>query len=159
MTVPRSFFIPVIVLALFLSGCGGSSHTPSVLLVLDGPPLAIVVKSDAAMWKGTMDRSCMAGIGHIFLLQTNEATFCSGDIDQPASEKGRMYAELRCNNGESMTLVYRNLGPDQGMGIAKINEQQAAERAVLFYHPSPEEAERRLMLIEQDVAKAVELKK
>ena len=156
-------FVLVPVFAVALSGCGGSSHAPSVRLTLDGPPLALIVQSDSASWKGVMDRGCMAGFGHVTLQMVGDSTVCSGDIDHPATDKGRMYVDLLCSDGTTMNLIYRNLGPDQGMGLARIDKEKTngekSERAALFYHPSAEEAERCLVKIREDIANAVELKR
>ncbi|MDL2207933.1 hypothetical protein LJB82_04345, partial [Desulfovibrio sp. OttesenSCG-928-M16] len=43
-------------------------------------------------------------------------------------------------------------GPDQGVGIAR--ESAEGELLVLFYHPSPEEAKRRLPEVRADMDKA-----
>lgn len=152
--------MPALAIAAALVGCG--THTPSVLLALDGPPLALIVRNDSATWKGAMERGCMAGVGHISLRKINGYAVCTGDVDHPATDKGRLYADLACSDGTAMTFVYRNLGPDQGMGLARVSatgtDEGDGKQAVLFYHPSEEEAERRLARIREDIARAVALK-
>lgn len=148
--------------ALILAGCA-SSQGSSIRLALDGPPLAVVMQSEGqtehSVWNGLMDRGCMAGAGTIALRGTDGVT-CQGDMDHPANEKGRLYADLACDNGKTMVVVFRNLGPDQGMGVARLDpDNEDGEQATLFFHPSREEAERRLGEIRAEVASALEAKR
>ena len=148
-------FLLVLTLALGLSGCG-APRTPSIRLALDGPDLAVAMQGETTSWHGLMQRGCMAGVGTILLHGTNGAT-CKGDMDHPANDKGRLYADLACTNGDSMTLVFRNLGPDQGMGLGRVNpEAEDGEKTTFFYHPSWDEAKRRLGEIREEIAAAVE---
>ena len=77
------------------------------------------------------------------------AVACSGKMDAPADEKARLRIDLTCDNGETVSITMRNLGPDQGMGVGRINETD--ERLYIFYHPSEEEAERRLVQIKAEI--------
>ena len=142
-------------LCIALAGCGSQSP-PSIRLVLDGPPLHIAMRSESAVWAGQMDRGCMAGFGSITVREEN-GTVCQGNMDHPANDKGRLYADLSCANGSSMTLIIRNLGPDQGMGLGRISRDAVAgEQTTLFYHPSYDEAKRRLEQIRAEIATARE---
>ncbi|MCC8193593.1 MAG: hypothetical protein LIP28_02980 [Deltaproteobacteria bacterium] len=140
-----------------LAGCG-AHYTPSIRLALDGPPLHVAMRDDASAWFGLMDRGCMAGFGTITL--HGDGTTCQGQMDHPANDKGRLYADLLCTTGDTMTLVIRNLGPDQGMGLARINpEEKDGRQMTLFYHPSAEEAKRRLAEVRAEIAAALEEKR
>ena len=148
----------LLTLALGLAGCGGP-YTPSIRLALDGPPLSIAMQGETLSWYGQMDRSCMAGVGDILLLNANGTT-CKGEMDRPANDKGRLYADLTCDNGDTLTLVFRNLGPDQGMGLGRINPDAAdGEQTTLFYHPSQNEAQRRLGEVREEIAAMLEKKR
>ena len=137
--------------ALGLAGCGGP-HTPSIRLALDGPPLSVVMRGETGVWYGIMERSCMAGVGTITLRDADGVT-CRGDMDHPANDKGRLYADLACTDGDAVALVFRNLGPDQGMGLGRFNpEQEEGEKTTFFYHPSRAEAERRLEEVRAEIA-------
>lgn len=140
---------------LALGACASTSSQPSVRLALDGPPLAIVAKGEGQLMRGEMDRSCMAGTGSIRLVSDSDAVECLGTMDRPATDKGRLYIELACDNGRAITLGMRNLGPDQGMGLGQF--QDNAQRLLLFYHPWEEEAFRRLALLEKDMIEADKL--
>ena len=147
----------LLVLCLGLAGCG-ERYTPSIRLALDGPPLYIVLQNETTYWSGLMDRGCMAGLG-LITLRDEHGGICHGQMDRPANEKGRLYAELLCANGNSVTLVFRNLGPDQGMGLARVNtETPGGEQLAFFYHPSRDEAQRRLEQIRTEIAAARENK-
>ena len=141
--------------ALF-SGCAPQG-TPSTLLSLDGPPLPILGTLDNAPLRGVMDRSCLAGVGSVALNlpgKTGGTIFCKGIMDQPGNEKGRLYVELACDDGSAVVLALRNLGPDQGMGIGR--HGATGDRITLFYHPSEDEALRRLARVREDLARAEE---
>jgi hypothetical protein len=51
-----------------------------------------------------------------------------------------------------MLFSLRNIGPDQGVGIAR--ESEDGELLVLFYHASAEEAERRFPSVKNDIERA-----
>ncbi len=142
-------------LCLLLQGCGAQGP-PSVLLALDGPTLFIAADSAGKPMHGFMDRTVMAGVGHILLYDQQNAVTCKGDIDAPASEKGRLYATLACSDGKEMAIALRNLGPDQGMGVGRV--QGTENRLTLFYHPCEDEARRRLRQVKIDIAKGEEAK-
>lgn len=139
-----------------LAGCGGGAAAHSIRLALDGPPLAVAMRGERTTWSGSMDRNCMAGVGAV-TVHNAAGTTCSGVMDHPANDKGRLHADLACSNGETVSLVFRNLGPDQGMGLARINK--TGEVAALFYHPSADEARRRLEGVMADIAAAREEKR
>ena len=144
-------------LCLGLAGCAGQS-TPGIRLALDGPPLHVAMQGDTTTWTGSMDRGCMAGVGS-FSVHSENGLICRGQIDHPANDKGRLHAELACADGSVMVLVFRNLGPDQGMGLGRINpDSEAGEQTTFFYHPSQEEARRRLVEVRTDIAVARESK-
>lgn len=142
-------------LTTLLTGCAAS--TPSVRLALDGPPLLVAARGDARVMSGAMDRSCMAGVGGILLYDRQAGISCQGHMDRPANDKGRMYVDLACSNGEAVTFVMRNLGPDQGMGIGRFAGTD--ESITMFYHPCEDEAVRRLDQLREDINVALEKKK
>ncbi len=145
--------------AALLTGACGGNYTPSVQLALDGPQLAVAMRNGENTWHGLMDRGCMAGAGAMVLHREDGVT-CGGEIDHPATDKGRLHMDLRCTNGDAMALVFRNLGPDQGMGLGRINPEQAdGAKTTFFYHPSPEEADRRLEQVLRDIERAMEQKR
>lgn len=141
---------------LLMGGCTGTS-TPTVRLAMDGPPLLIAVQSGARAMSGAMDRSCMAGVGDILLYDRHANISCQGYMDRPANDKGRIYADLTCSDGDAVTFVMRNLGPDQGMGIGTFKDK--GEQMVMFYHPCEDEAFRRLGQLRADIDAALEKKK
>lgn len=141
-------------LALTLCSCA-APQSPGIRLALEGPPLAVAMRGETTAWSGFMDRGCMAGVGNI-TLHGAEGVTCTGDMDHPATDKGRLYADLACTDGGTLALVFRNLGPDQGMGLARRNpEAEDGEPVTLFFHPSREEAERRLAEVRQEIADAL----
>lgn len=148
-------------LALFCLGAGGCAaqqSPPSVRLALDGPPLFIAVSGDS-LTNGVMDRGCLAGHGAVSLRNERTGVVCEGMMDSPASDKGRMYAELNCTNGDTLILALRNLGPDQGLGVGRVitsssGQKEQGERLSLFYHPCEDEAGRRLEQVAKDMAEA-----
>lgn len=143
-------------LAPLLGGCADKS-APSVLLALDGPPLFAAAAGETLVLSGSMDRSCMAGIGDLLLAGKNTELSCRGSMDHPANSKGRMYIDLACSDGTALTFVMRNLGPDQGMGVGEFTGN--GETVILFYHPCENEAFRRLQSLREDLAAALEKKK
>lgn len=147
--------IPVLaLLALSLCACA-TPQSPGIRLALEGPPLAVVARGETTAWSGLMDRGCMAGVGSI-TLRDADGVICEGGMDHPATDKGRLYADLICSDGGTLSLLFRNLGPDQGMGFARRNpEFEEGERIDLFFHPSREEAERRLVEVRQEVVDAI----
>lgn len=141
------------VLFLFLAGCGSVQGPHAVRLALDGPPLPIAADKNGTPLRGVMDRGCMAGTGRMTLADKERGVTCTGAMDAPADEKARLHIDLLCDNGETVSVIMRNLGPDQGVGVGRINETN--ERLFLFYHPSKEEAERRLARIKDDIEQAL----
>ena len=142
--------------SLALTGCAGTS-TPTIRLALDGPPLLVAAKGETRVMSGAMDRSCMAGVGGILLYDRQSGLSCQGQMDRPANDKGRMYIDLACSNGDTITFVMRNLGPDQGMGIGRFDNTD--ESVTMFYHPCEDEAVRRLDQLREDIGAALEKKK
>ncbi|GHV54239.1 hypothetical protein FACS1894206_06600 [Deltaproteobacteria bacterium] len=143
-------------LGSLLASCGGPPREGSPLLALDGPPLSVEGKGEGISLSGTMDRGIMAGFGAMNLYDSKANVLCAGTMDRPGTEKGRLYMALSCANGENISLVMRNLGPDQGMGLGRIEEREL--RFILFYHPSREEAGRRLTQVQRDIAGVREVK-
>jgi hypothetical protein len=139
-------------LALALSGCSAGG-APSPRLALDGPELVLAAELGGRSFDGSMDRSCMAGVGDIALYEQRTRLTCRGAVDAPASSKGRLYVELSCSDERKMYLVLRNLGPDQGMGMGRLEGE--AQRMTVFYHACRGEARRRLGLLQEEL-KALE---
>ena len=128
---------------VMVAGCASTPPpSPSIRLDLDGPKLVLVGELEGRSYDGYMDRHGMAGVGTLSLYEQGTQTTCQGSMDSPASEKGRLYAQLACSDGRTLHVVLRNLGPDQGMGIGRLEGQSA--RMTLFYHPCLEDAQRRL---------------
>lgn len=158
--MPVTFRIAAALFCLFsLCACSAAVSPPSVKLALEGPPLFIhaVLADDSGGtpekdFGGYMDRSCMAGLGHITLSELQSGFFCEGDMDSLPSPKGRLHAELRCSDGRTLQLLLRNLGPDQGIGIGRLDGEPGTLE--LFYHPSEGEAARRLAAFRADLAEA-----
>jgi hypothetical protein len=67
---------------------------------------------------------------------------CSAVLDVLPDRKARVNGILECTSGRRMTFSLRNLGPDQGLGIAR--ESQEGGLMVFFYHASESESKRRL---------------
>ena len=128
---------------LLLSGCG-PKRSPNVAYALEGPVLYVVADYKGVPMQGEMDRSVMVGVGRLILRGTvgEKPLVCEARFNAPPTEKGRVRGMLICSNETGMPLALRNLGPDQGVGIAMEEKNEAL--MVLFYHPSIEEAQRRL---------------
>ncbi|MDL2316170.1 hypothetical protein LJC59_03715 [Desulfovibrio sp. OttesenSCG-928-A18] len=77
---------------------------------------------------------------------------CEARIDAQPTEKGRVRGMLHCSGNRHMPFSLRNLGPDQGVGIGR--ERDDGELLVLFYHSSPDEAERRFPQVQDDIRTA-----
>lgn len=162
----RAAFV-LLALCMALGACGGERPAPSVRLILDGPPLAIAAVRGETPMRGLMERSCMAGVGDMRLTIPGE-TECSGSLDHPGNAKGRLYIRLDCLDGSAVILAMRNLGPDQGMGVGKqatptapdgadtpeAPDTRGEDRIVMFYHPSANEARRRLTRIRSEIDEA-----
>ncbi len=118
---------------------------------MDGPPLFIAVDVAGKPMHGFLDRKAMAGAGRVLLYDQQNAVTCTGEMDAPATDKGRLYVTLTCSDGREMALGLRNLGPDQGMGVGRLRD--TGERLTLFYHPCEDEARRRLARVKTDIAK------
>ncbi|MDR2668679.1 MAG: hypothetical protein LBC14_01840 [Desulfovibrio sp.] len=67
---------------------------------------------------------------------------CSGKLDVLPDRKARVNGILECTSGRRMAFSLRNLGPDQGLGIARESEEVGL--MVFFYHAAEDEAKRRL---------------
>lgn len=141
--------------AAALAGCAAPSGVPGPRLALEGPPLFIAVSGGGSRY-GAMDRGCLAGVGGIILQDPQRGVTCEGTMDAPASSKGRLYAELACSDGGTVVLGLRNTGPDQGVGVGRVMraDGEREERISLFYHPCEDEARRRLVRVEADMAEA-----
>ena len=94
--------------------------------------------------EGEMERTCMVGVGHMTLRTISEEPdfVCKADLDEEPTEKARIRGALQCEDGRVLYFTLRNIGPDQGVGIAR--EEKGDDLAVLFYHSCLEEAKRRL---------------
>ena len=143
-------------LALFLvtglAGCASKNASSGVAYALNGPRLAIAGEFAQIGLAGEMDRACMVGIGKIELQSTvpDFPFYCEGSLSVPPTEKGRIRGILDCSEGMVMLFTLRNLGPDQGVGIARPVE--GTDSMIFFYHASAEEARRRLPEVLNDMA-------
>lgn len=154
---------------------------PAVPLAVDGPPLAVYGEYGGMLLEGTLDRAGMAGYGVLELRRAAparqevspavlagaspqapdsavskdmaEAPFlCRAAIREAPTEKGRVRGLLACTGGRRLPFSLRNLGPDQGVGIAK--EAAGDDLMIFFYHPSKDEAQRRFPQVAQDIRTA-----
>ena len=156
----RKRIAPFLVLAplLCLSACGGGhgpSGVPSAALSMEGPPLAIAGDYEGMFLEGSMDRTCMSGYGSITVRGEDakgREFLCIAKVDSPPTEKGRVRGAFQCTGNRTLAFSLRNLGPDQGLGIAR--EPDHNDMMVFFYHVSREEAMRRLPAVKEDIAKA-----
>lgn len=141
-------------IALALPACAGStaSRPASVALAVDGPPLALYGEYAGMRLTGILDRTCMAGYG-VLALEAEQGTLtCKADLNDPPTEKGRVRGLLRCDGGRNLLFSLRNIGPDQGVGIAR--ETEEGDLMVFFYHASAEEAKRRYPSVKEDIDQA-----
>ena len=102
-----------------------------------------------------MDRTCMAGVGNITLRgeRDGQEFLCTGTIDSPPTPKGRIPGIFTCSGNQALGFALRNLGPDQGLGIARASEDAAL--MIFFYHVSHEEAVRRFPSVQNDINTAL----
>ena len=147
------FFVPL----LCLSACGGghsTSPTPGIAQALDGPPLAIVGEYVGMSLEGSMDRASMVGYGSISLRgdRGGQEFVCEAVIDAPPTENARVRGAFQCTGGKKLPFSLHNLGPDQGVGVAR--EPGGSDMMVFFYHVSREEAMRRFPGVQEDIARA-----
>lgn len=139
---------------LLLAGCAsgqGDGRVPSVALAMDGPPLFVIGEYSGMKLTGSMDRTCMAGYGKLTLQGEAPDFICGAEMDAPPGPKGRVRGMLQCGGDKKLLFSLRNLGPDQGVGIAR--ESEHSDLMVLFYHSSEEEAVRRFPSIAADIAR------
>ena len=135
---------------LTLAACGGRPPAPG--FVLDGPRLFVAADYAGRPLEGAMDRACMVGIGELSLSTPDKSLDCKAIFNAEPTDKARIRGVLICDGGRTLSLTLRNLGPDQGVGIGI--EQGKDDLLVLFYHPSPDEARRRLPQVRGDMQKA-----
>ena len=153
----RIAFLLALALLACLRGCGAErvpSGVPTVALAMEGPPLAIVGEYEGMPLEGSMDRTCMSGIGSITVRGEDaqgREFLCTAKVDAPPTEKGRVRGAFQCTGERVLAFSLRNLGPDQGLGVAR--EPGHAGMMVFFYHVSREEAARRLPAVRNDIAK------
>ncbi|MDL2216795.1 hypothetical protein LJB81_03590 [Desulfovibrio sp. OttesenSCG-928-M14] len=140
--------------SILLCSCAAKAPAPAVMaLSLDGPPLAVAGEYAGMELEGSMDRTVMAGTGALQLEALGSSDFaCTASVDSMPTQKARVRGFLNCTGGRRLPFSLRNTGPDQGVGIAR--ESAEGELLVLFYHPSPEEAKRRLPEVRADMDKA-----
>lgn len=138
---------------LALSACADRTVRPpaSVALAVDGPPLALYGEYAGMRLTGSLDRTCMAGYGDLSLKAEEGAFSCEATLNDPPTEKGRVRGVLRCDGGRKLLFSLRNVGPDQGVGIAK--ETEEGDLMVFFYHASVEEAKRRYPSVKEDIGR------
>ncbi|MDR1359963.1 MAG: hypothetical protein LBJ82_03185 [Deltaproteobacteria bacterium] len=146
--------MPFLLLFLLLSGC--AALEPAAQLprpTLSGPSLPLAGQYGDLLLEGFLDRTCMAGVGSLELHDSPSGNFaCSALLDAPPNEKGRIKGLLTCSDRSSFLFTMRNLGPDQGFGVGR--SPASPHLLVFFYHPSPEEAARRLQEILSDINQA-----
>lgn len=138
--------------ALALPACADRAalRPASVALAVDGPPLALYGEYAGMRLTGTLDRTCMAGYGNLSLAAEEGAFSCKAELNDPPTEKGRVRGLLRCDGGRNLFFSLRNIGPDQGVGIAR--ETEEGDLMVFFYHASATEAKRRYPSVKEDIS-------
>ncbi len=122
---------------------------------LDGPELAVVGEYGGIWVEGALERRAMVGMGS---LRLEGDLACDGRFDTQPTEKGRVRGVLECAGNRQIYVTLRTLGPDQGLGIGR-EARSEGDRAdtdmlVLFFHPSREEALRRLPAVLLDIEAA-----
>lgn len=161
----RSLFFPLFrgtaavffaaVLCAAFAGCAPKTVAPpSAAQAVDGPELAVVGEYEGMSLRGTMDRTCMVGVGRMTLHAADapETFSCTAALNAPPSEKARVRGFLECTDNRKFLFSLRNIGPDQGVGIGR--EREDGELMILFYHSSAEEADRRFDSVRADIARA-----
>lgn len=156
----RPAFAPALCLAvsalalLILGGCAGrdAQQPAAVALAVDGPPLALYGEYSGMRFAGSMDRACMAGYGALSFEDEAGVFSCEAALDDLPTEKGRVRGLLRCTGERKLLFSLRNIGPDQGVGIAR--ETEEGDLMVFFYHASAEEAKRRYPSVKDDIERA-----
>ncbi len=151
----RAFALAAVFALLLCAGCASSGGgNPTAALAVDGPPLAVVGEYDGMRLEGTMDRTCMAGYGQLLLFSpdTGAEFTCEAAVDSPPTDKARIRGILDCSQSRILYFSLRNLGPDQGVGIARSGQNDAL--MIFFYHPSAEEAKRRFPGVRADIEAA-----
>lgn len=170
--------------ALLCAACTASQPIQIINYALDGPPLALVARVDDYTFEGTLERKGMVGIGELALKSLDRPDLvCKGELHAEPGYKGRVRSAVPCSDGSMMLFSLRNLGPDQGLGIGTfglpgseefgqiddelrhkaLRADSGAVRAplggllVMFYHPSAEEARRRIVPIQKDMQTAMSM--
>ncbi len=140
----------LLAVVLSLAGCGKTPPQPG--FVLDGPLLFVAADYNGTPLEGTLERTGMVGLGEMLLASPDKYLDCRAEFNAEPTEKARIRGVLICTDKHTFSLTLRNLGPDQGVGLGL--EPGKDEMLVLFYHPSPEEARRRLGQAVADMRKA-----
>lgn len=153
--MPLRLPLGLLLAVLLATGCSGRQLTaaPEVALALDGPPLVIMGEYEGQAFSGEMERACMVGVGRMSIrgVTAEDGLVCEAVLDEQPTEKARIRGAFRCLDGRVLYFTLRNIGPDQGVGIAR--EDEGNELAVLFYHPCRDEAGRRLPGAVADIEK------
>ena len=136
--------------AVLLCSCADRGD-PTVAIAMDGPALVVRGDYEGLPLTGEMDRTAMAGIGELTLSSADEASFfsCHAKFNAQPTDKGRVVGFMDCGPDGILAVMLRNLGPDQGVGLAHAATPE--KMLIFFYHPSAEEAERRLPGILADI--------
>lgn len=143
--------------------CACSAKTPPqspavMALSLDGPPLAVAGHYAGMDLEGEMERPVMTGKGTLRIKAVSGGDFdCLAAVDSMPTQKARVRGYLLCTGERRLPFSLRNTGPDQGVGIAR--ESLEGDLMVLFYHPSADEAKRRLPEVLADMERARGLKR
>ncbi len=135
---------------LGLTAC--AKHPPQQGFVLDGPALFVAAEYAGTPLEGAMERKSMVGIGEMFLASPDKYLDCRAEFNAEPTNKARIRGVMICTDKHTFSVTLRNLGPDQGVGVGL--EEGKDDMLVLFYHPSPEEARRRLVQAAADMRKA-----
>jgi hypothetical protein len=117
--------------------------------------LALVGQYGDLPVEGSMDRSCMAGVGSIDLriLSFPRPLVCTAFLDTPPTAKGRVRGRLDCQDRTSFLLTLRNLGPERGIALGLAPDSSTL--LVLMYDSSREKAALGLPDILSDMDRAL----
>lgn len=152
----RLSFALAVIFACFALGACARRGDPTVALAMDGPPLFVIGEYKGINFEGSLERTAMAGVGLISLKAAGEEPelVCESKFNSQPTPKGRVPGFIDCGKAGILAVMLRNLGPDQGVGIAHAGDTK--ELMIFFYHASREEAERRLPGVVKDIREVQE---
>lgn len=138
-----------------------------------------VLVRERVVFEGELERAGMVGNGAFMLKTPDNGKVCQGEIKSGPGYKGRIRGIVPCGAGEFFMFTLNHHGPDQGAGIGRFAwargwpasgrgveeaaaapEPEAADLEIeegppllFFYHPSMDEAKRRLTDMQANLAR------